>query len=76
MSKWLGFWVGCSLPCLAQSHVYDSAVFAEGDVDVAEGIESATIETDILFESFEDKSALVERWLRFSRHSCALRKSS
>ncbi len=64
------------VPRLAQSHVCDSVVFAEGDFDVAEGIESTAIETDILIKSFEDESALVERWLCFSRHCCALRKSS
>lgn len=50
-------------------------VFAEGDFDVAEGIESAAIDTDVLLQSFEDESAFVERWLRFSGHGCALRES-
>ncbi len=56
------------VPRLAQSHVCDSVLVAEGKFHVPEGIEGAAIESDVLSQCLEDERALVETGFCFSRH--------
>ena len=56
------------VPRLAQSHVCDSVLVAEGKLHVAEGIEGAAIESDVLSQCLENERALVETGFCFSRH--------
>ena len=58
------------IPGLAEPDVRDAVLVAERDVEVAEGIEGAAVDADVLAQSFEDEGALVERGFCFSRH-CA-----
>lgn len=60
---------GAIVPCLSNAHICDAIVFAEGYVDVAEGIEGAVVEADVFSQGFEDKGPLIQRGFGFSRHS-------
>lgn len=56
------------VPRLAQANVCDAIVVAEGYVEVAVSIQGAAIETDVVLESLEEKSALIDGGFCFARH--------
>ena len=60
------------IPCLAQLHVRNAKVIAKQELKVAENIESATIDADVLSQSLKNESPLVDGRFSFSRHDCAL----
>lgn len=56
------------IPRLAQSNICDAIVVAEGYVEVAVSIKGAAIETNVLLEGLEEKSAVVDGRFGFTRH--------
>lgn len=61
------FWAGI-IPRLAQSHISDAVLVAEGYVEVAVSIKSTAIEADVLVQSLEEKSTFVGGGFYFARH--------
>ena len=57
------------VPRLAQANVCNAKVVGEGDVEVTVSIHGAAIEANVVLDSLEEKSTLVEGWFCFARHT-------